>query len=268
MKVGIIGCGAIGTVLAQGLAKNRKINRIWLFDRDLNKAEKLARGSRKVEVAQTASSLIASSDLVIEAASQQAVYEYSESVLKAGKNLMIMSVGALLDDRLKNKLERLAEQKKAKIYLPSGAILGIDGVKAAKLERIDQVTLFTTKNPRAFEGNKYLESKCIKLKRIKKPTTLFEGTAKQAVKYFPENINVAACLSLAGIGSKKTRVKIIADPKVKQNIHTIIVKGAAGEFQTETKNIICPTNPKTSYLAALAACATVRKILETIQVGT
>jgi aspartate dehydrogenase len=165
-------------------------------------------------------------------------------------------------------LETIAAQKNIKIYLPSGAVLGIDGIKAAKLAKVSEITLTTTKNPRAFKGNDYLKSRNIDIGKIKRAKVLFAGSAEEAVKYFPENINVASSIALAGIGANKTKVKIVAEPKVNENIHMITVKGAFGEFQIKTKNVVCPDNPKTSYLAALSAIATIKKILEPMQLGT
>ncbi|MDI6856389.1 MAG: aspartate dehydrogenase [Candidatus Thermoplasmatota archaeon] len=265
MKIGVIGVGAIGTVLAKALENIEEIEEIWLFDRKIGKAVKVAKKLSKALVASSAKELIENVELVVESASQQAVREYSYQILSAGKDLLIMSVGAFVDSALRAELERVAAQKSRKIYLPSGAVLGIDGIKAAKLAKVDEVTLTTIKSPRAFEGNKYLKAKNID---VKKTRVLFMGSAEQAVKYFPENINVASCLALAGIGSEKTKVKIIADPKIKENIHRINVRGAFGEFKIEAKNVVCPDNPKTSYLAALSAIATIKKILEPFQIGT
>ncbi|MEW6069165.1 MAG: aspartate dehydrogenase [Candidatus Thermoplasmatota archaeon] len=268
MDIGIIGVGAIGSILAKALDKLEGIEEVWLFDRRAEKALDVAKKLSKARVASNAKELIENVELVVEAASQQAVREYSYQVLSAEKDLMIMSVGALSDSTLKVELERVAFQKSRKIYLPSGAVLGIDGIKAAKLARIDEIILTTVKSPRAFKGNEYLKRKNIDVEAVKKETILFTGNAEEAVKYFPDNINVASCIALAGVGAEKTKVKIIADPKIKENIHRISVRGSFGEFQTETKNVVCPANPKTSYLAALSAIATIKKILEPIQIGT
>lgn len=268
MKVGIIGCGAIGTILANALDKMEKITKIYLFDRNKEREQNLSWKLKKSSSVRTPKELILRADLIIEAASQDAVREYAQSVLEAKKDLMVMSVGALADGKLYNALERTARNKNVRIYIPSGAIVGIDGMNAAKLERVDEVILITTKNPAAFSNSKYLKIKKISAEKIRRRTVLFEGSALKAVRYFPENINVSACLAIAGIGAKKTKVKIVADPKIRQNIHRVIVKGAFGEFYAETKNFLCPKNPKTSYLAALSAIATVKKILAPSQVGT
>lgn len=126
----------------------------------------------------------------------------------------------------------------------------------------------TRKNPVSFKGVKYIESRGIKLERIKKDRVLFCGPAKEAVKYFPQNINVAAVLSIAGLGRGKTLVKIIASPKIKKNIHEIKIESGAGNITTRTENVLHPKNPKTSFLAVLSAMETLRQILEPVRVGT
>jgi len=177
-----------------------------------------------------------------------------------------MSVGGIVSHF--RKLSSLAKKYNAKVYIPSGAISGIDALKAAKIGKIKKVILTTTKNPLSFKGVGYVEEKRIDLKRIKKDTVLFSGTAKDAVKYFPQNINVAAILSIAGLGEDKTEVKIIASPEINKNIHEIEIESEAARIFTRTENILHPDNPKTSYLAVLSAVATLKQILEPVRIGT
>jgi len=133
--------------------------------------------------------------------------------------------------------------------------------------KIDEVMLITIKPPGAFKNSKYVADHKIDLDAIKKPTPIFEGFAVDAVVHFPQNINVAATLSLAGIGFDKTCVRIIADPKATRNIHKLLVKGDFGVLEVEVRNVPSPQNPKTSYLAALSAVSAVKKIAGTIWVG-
>ena len=149
-------------------------------------------------------------DVVFEAASQGAVEEYAEQVIKAGKDLVIMSVGSLLDNKFMNKIEKIAKEKRCRIYLPSGAVCGIDGILSASIDIIDEVTLVTTKPTESLN------------KKIDKRTVVFEGDARDAVKKFPMNINVAASLALAGMGFDKTKVKIVADPVATRINHKIL----------------------------------------------
>jgi aspartate dehydrogenase len=131
------------------------------------------------------------------------------------------------------------------------------------------VTLTTTKHPRSLKGAKFFETSNIDLDKIDKLTTIFEGKAKDAVSLFPANINVAALLSLAGIGSEKTLVKIVADPNTTKNTHNIIAQGKFGKMTLSIENVPDETNPKTSKLAILSAIETLRKYCSSgISVGT
>jgi aspartate dehydrogenase len=250
LRLGLIGAGNIGTVIAKD-AKDYSV--VCVYDLDEEKGRKFAKrfSCRFLKVED-----FPKLDLVVEAASQQAVGQYGESVLSRGYNLMIMSVGALSNQRLLNSLLKTAEKKKAKIILPSGAITGLDGLKSASIGRIDEVTLTTTKNPKSLP----------KGKRVSKKILLFDGPAREAVKRYPKNVNVSATLSLAGIGFDKTRVRIFADPGVDRNIHQIQVKGEFGEFETTVRNLPFPDKPSTSYLAALSAVAAIREFGKTLVV--
>jgi aspartate dehydrogenase len=212
--------------------------------------------------------LIKNSELVVEAASQDALREFAPQVLWAGRDIMLMSVGALADDELTDHLRRLARKKKCRMYIPTGAIAGVDGVRCAAEGRIDEVTLETRKPPKALRGNEVVEAMGIDIENLKEETILFEGTARQAVKDFPHNINVAAALSLAGLGFDETRIRIIADPNISTNQHTVHLKGSFGEMRSWVSNYPCPDNAKTSYLAALAAISMVRKIASGFWVGS
>ncbi|MEA3485869.1 MAG: aspartate dehydrogenase, partial [Candidatus Aerophobetes bacterium] len=209
--------------------------------------------------------VIKAADLVIEAVSPQIAGELARKVIENGKNIMIISVGGVVDYLY---LFDEARKKGCRIYFPSGAIAGLDGVKAAREAHINLVTLTTSKPPSGLQGAPYIIEKGIDLKSIKKRTVIFEGTCKEAVKAFPRNINVAATLSFAGIGIDKTRVRVIADPSLERNVHHILVEGDFGRLKIWVENMPSPFNPKTSYLAALSAIATLREIADTVQVGT
>lgn len=254
MNLGIIGCGAIGTDVAKAADKMDEISKIYLFDIKTDVAEKLCNFLKKAEI-KPVNDFINVVDVVFEAASQSAVEEYAEEILNAGKDLVIMSVGSLLDDKFKKKIEEIAKQKRCKIYLPSGAVCGIDGVLSASVDLIDEVTLVTTKPPESLG------------KKVDKRTIIFNGNARDAVKKFPTNINVAASLSLAGIGFDKTKVQIVADPVVTRNSHKILAHGKFGRLRAEVENMPNPSNPKTSYMASLSAIATLKRILNPIQIG-
>ncbi len=242
-----------------------------VYDLIPERAEKLASClAKKLIVAKDGDELLKNKhiQIVIEAASQEAVRQYAIKALTQNKDVMIMSTGALLDEDLLQQMSNLARDKGRKVYVPSGAIVGLDNVKSAAIGRIEEVTLTTRKPPLSFQGAPFVERSKIDLSSVKKPTVLFEGSAREAVKLFPQNVNVSASLSLAGIGADKTKVIIIIDPAAKEIIHEVCVKGEFGELRTKTINKPFPTNPKTSYIAALSAIATLRKISGSIIVGT
>ncbi len=255
MKLGIIGCGAIGTDVAIAADSLDEIEKIYLFDSNKSAMEQLKTQVKKAEI-KPFSELISNVDVVFEGASQDAVEEYAEEILTAGIDLIIMSVGCLFNDALRNKLERLALKHRCKIYLPSGAACGIDGLLSASGDIIDEVTLVTTKPPSSLGKN------------FSKRTIVFEGIARNAVKEFPKNINVAASVSLAGIGFDKTTVKIVADPVATRISHRILAHGKFGRLRAEVENMPNPNNPKSSYMASLSAIATLKQIINPIQIGS
>lgn len=257
-RIALIGCGAIGSVLAKAV-KDKKVRAdlVLAYDIDKKALKKFCSKFGCTPVNDFEKTLGSSVDLVLEAASQAAVREYIPEALAAGKDVMIMSVGALVDPILLDSISISAKENNCKVYLPSGAIAGLDAVKAAKNAGLDKVLLTTRKNP-----------KSLGIEQVKKEKIIYEGPALEAVQKFPANVNVAAALSLAGAGPEKTIVKIIADPSVERNIHEIRAVGKSGIIETRVENTLCPDNPKTSYLAALSAIETLRKITENLEIGT
>jgi len=267
LRIGIIGCGAIGTSLAKAIVRDfrQKAQLSALFDIRPEKSAKLAQlVSKKISVS-TLSRLIKNSDLVIEASSAKASWEIASKALSGGCKVMVMSVGGMVGHL--DELYVLSRKNNTMVYFPSGAISGIDALKAANIGRVQKVVLTTRKHPNAFSGVEYV-TKNFNLRGLKQDKLLFKGSAAKAVKYFPQNINVAAVLGLAGIGMRKTLVRIIASPKVKRNIHEIEIESKAAKIFTRTENILHPQNPKTSYLAVLSAIATLNEILQPIKIGT
>jgi len=267
VRLALIGCGAIGSTIAKMVEDMPEIEAIYLYDRSKHLETDLAKSLKKGKILEDIVEIIERSDLVIEAASQEAAKQYIPVALEKGKNVLILSVGAMVDKTFRDNIEEIARRRHRKIYLASGAIAGIDGVCAAATAGIEEVMLNTIKPPDAFKNSKYVIDNKINLAVIVKPTVIFEGRAAEAVVHFPQNINVAATLSLAGIGFDKTRVRIIADPNATRNIHKLFVKGDFGVLEIEVRNVPSPQNPKTSYLAALSAVSAIRKIAGTVWVG-
>ena len=161
----------------------------------------------------------------------------------------------------------LAEKNNAKIHIPSGAIIGVDGIKSAKIAGINKVTLRTKKHPESLKDARYIKEKGINLDAINKETMIFKGTVKEVTAAFPANINVATTLALAS-GIENFNVEIYANPELRRNIHEIIIEGGSGKFEISVENVPSPANPKTSYLAALSAITTLKQMTEPIQIGT
>ncbi|MEM2890324.1 MAG: aspartate dehydrogenase [Candidatus Hadarchaeum sp.] len=273
MKVGLIGCGAIGAALARMIDSGEAggVELGWVYDLKLERCRRLVSSLKnKPRILRRAAEIYEDEDvgIVVEAASQEAVRQYSLGILRSGKDLVILSVGALSDEGLFHSLQTEARDLGRKIYIPSGAVVGIDGAKSSSLREIKEVRLTTRKPPCAFKNNEYLKSKGIKLSGLKAPKTIFSGTAREAVKLFPASVNVAATLSLAGVGFDRTLVRIVADPRIKRNIHEIRIRGEAGELLTRSFNVPFPDSPRTSYLAALSAARTLKNLSETVRVGT
>jgi aspartate dehydrogenase len=269
LKIGIVGCGAIGSSLAKEIVSSLRsfASLVALYDIRPEQAQLLSRqltGNTKLCMDNLAE-LIKRSDLVIEASSAKASWEITRRSLSNGCKVMVMSVGGMVDHL--DELLVLADKFNVQVYFPSGAISGIDALKAANIGQVQKVILTTRKHPNAFSGVEYVERN-FNLKGLKKDKVLFSGSAAQAVKYFPQNVNVAAVLGLAGIGMYRTRVRIIASPKVKKNIHEVLIESKAAKIFTRTENILHPQNPKTSFLAVLSAIATLKQILQPIKVGT
>jgi aspartate dehydrogenase len=266
-NVGLIGCGTIGTHLALAIESRSIANAslIGLFDVVYSNAKSLkSKLKSSPEVHTDFKSLINSPvDILIEAASQEAVRKFGKPIIEAGKDLMVMSVGALADTTFFTELLDQAAIRKgrSRIYVPTGAIAGIDAIRSVK-HLLDSITLTTTKSPKALAGAPFFATREIDLDILTKVTEIYEGSAAEAVKLFPANINVAAVLSLAGIGADKTKVRVLVDPHATTNQHEIVATGRFGNIKITVNNVTTPGNPKTSFLAVLSAIECLRSICD------
>jgi aspartate dehydrogenase len=264
-KVGLVGCGTIGSQLAMAVDSGKVANAslVSLFDVVENNAQGLKSKMRGKPSAYSDFDRFISSDIdiVVEAASQEAIRKFGKMILRAGKDLMVMSVGALADRAFLSELLQAASENGSRIYVPTGAIAGIDAVRTVR-HLLESVTLTTTKSPKALAGAPFFETSKIKLDEITEWTVIYEGAASDAVKAFPANVNVAAVLSLAGIGADKTKVRIVADPVATTNQHEIVATGSFGEIRIAVSNVPSPGNPKTSFLAVLSAIECLRSICD------
>ncbi len=267
LKIGVVGVGTIGGEICRaiddGVVQARLVG---ITDVDSVKAERLARSLKRSLPVMALADVIEASDLVVEAASKAAAPAIIQEALTRSRDVMVMSVGGLLESAA--ELLQLAQRNGRRLYVPSGAIAGLDAIKGAMVGRVSKLTLTTRKPPRGLEGAPYVVQKGIDLKTLKEPTVIFSGSAREAVPGFPANVNVAAALSLAGIGADKTEVRILADPKCDKNVHEIEAEGDFGKLFVRMENVPSPTNPKTSYMAALSAIALLRRITSSLVVGT
>lgn len=257
LRVALIGCGAIGRTIARAIAKGElKISLGLVYDRTAKRAEEIAESVPGTKVAKGIDEILRSDvKLVVEAASIDAAREFGMALVKSEKDLMIMSAGALADDKFLDDLLRTAEKKGTKIYVPSGAVGCLDALKSASIAKLREVQLVTTKPPASLG---------VAAKSRKK---VFEGSAREAIKRFPANINVSVALALAGLGLDDTKVTIVADPRSKRNVHEIRIAGDFGELRARVANVPAPDNPKTSHLAALSAIAMLKRIASPLEVG-
>jgi aspartate dehydrogenase len=206
--------------------------------------------------------------VVVEAASHDAVREHLVPLLGAGTSVIVLSAGALTDDRLREAAEAAAAHSGALFYVPSGGIGGLDALKTACLAGVDEVSIQVAKPPVAWQGIPYVESKRLRLESLQSAITLFEGSAREGVPHFPQNVNIAAVLSLAGIGLDRTRLKVVADPALTLNTHTIRVSGRCGTFTVVLQNEPAPQNPKTSWLACYSVLAALKAMKSRVRFGT
>ena len=205
---------------------------------------------------------------VIEAASHDALRQHLVPLLEAGIGVVVLSAGALIDDSLRAAAEQAAARSGALLFVPSGGIGGLDVLKTACLAGVDEASIQVAKPPAAWRGIAYVEEKGIDLDRLREPLVLFEGSAREGVPHFPQNVNIAAILALAGIGPDRTRLKVLADPSLVLNTHTIRVSGRSGRFTVVLENVPAPENPKTSWLACYSALAALQALGSPVRYGT
>jgi len=267
LRVGIIGCGTIGSEIARSCQAELRDRIILIGICDLNKerVSALEKKLKKRTPVLSLAGLIKKADLVIEAASAKISADILKRAISGKKDVLIMSIGGILGNE---SLLNEAQKAGIKVYLPSGALCGIDGLKSASTGKIDSVTLTTRKPTKGLEGAPYIVKNNINLSSIKEETIIFNGTASEAVNGFPKNVNVAAILSLAGLGAFKTRVRIVTSPDYTKNIHEVEIKGESGVITTRTENVPSKVNPKTSQLAVFSAIATLKGAMNTVRMGT
>ena len=207
-------------------------------------------------------------DAVVEAASHEAVRQHLVALLRARISVVVLSAGALADRTLHEAAEAAAREGGARLLVPSGGIGGLDALNAACIAGVEEVSIQVAKPPAAWKGIAFVESLNIDLDRLRAPQVLFEGPAREGVPHFPQNVNIAAVLSLAGIGMDRTRLRVVADPALTLNTHTIRVSGRTGRFTIVLENVPTPENPKTSWLACCSAVDALRALAAPARYGS
>jgi aspartate dehydrogenase len=271
MRVGIIGGGTIARLFLEHIRRGDlgRARVVAIAGRSgRSRAKQLAKAFRVPFVTDLKSLLAKKPDVVVEAASHEAVREYGEPLLRKGVALIVLSCGALCDDALRRKLERAAARSGALLSVPSGGIGGLDALKAACIAGVDEVTIAVTKPPAAWKGIAYVEKLQVDLDGLREARVLFEGPARAGVPLFPANVNIAAVLSMAGIGFDKTRLKVVADPSLKHNTHYIDIRGRTGNISIKLENVPAPDNPKTAWLACYSALAALKAAKSPVRYGT
>jgi len=269
MRIGIIGGGVIARLVLEHSGALGDVQVVAIAGRSpQSKGEALAREFGVPFVVGLEALAAARPEAVVEAASHDAVRQYAEALLERGISLVALSGGALCDDALRDRLERAAAKNRALLYVPSGGIGGLDALKAVCLAGADEVSIAVTKPPVAWKGIPYVEKLGIDLDRLRSATVLFDGSAREGVPHFPANVNIAAVLSMAGIGFDRTRLKVVADPALKFNTHFIVVRGKTGRIDIKFESLAMPENPKTSMLACFSALAAIRELGRSARYGS
>jgi aspartate dehydrogenase len=263
--IGVVGCGSIGrSILAAVDRGELPVAVAGVSTRTPANAAPFLAGLKSPPPLLPADALIERSDIIIEAAGGQVVAPLAEAAFAAGKDLVVISIGALLD---RPDLFELARARGCRLILPSGAIAGLDAIKGATSGRVDHVRLTSRKPPRALLGAPYVVENAIELDSLKEEILLFKGPARLAVQGFPDNLNISAALSLAGIGPDATEVAISAVPGLQRNCHDIEVEGEFGSLHIHLENIPSE-NPKTGRLTALSIIRSIRDAVDYVRVGT
>jgi len=271
MRVAILGGGTIGRLVLErvSLGEVQGVEIVAVWGRSPQSRGAALAAQYSIPYVHARDDLLAfAPDVVIESASHDAVRDHLVALLERKITVVILSAGALVDDRLREAAEAAAARSGARLVVPSGGIGGLDALKAACAAGVDEVSIQVAKPPAAWKAIPYVESQGIDLDRLQAPCTLFDGTAREGVPHFPQNVNIAAVLSLAGIGFDRTRLTVVADPGLARNTHTIRVAAKTGRFTVVLENVPSPENPKTAWLACFSALAALRTLGSGARYGT
>jgi len=253
VRIGIVGAGTIGAAIARAIVTGQiPATLSGLHSRTVSRAADVAAALTPTPPILALPDLVEASDLVVEAATGAALADIVPACLAERVDVYVLSVGGLLDHE--DWFEE-ASRRGARIIIASGAIAGLDGIRGAAIGRIDSVTLTTRKPPRGLAGAPFVTAHGLDLDALKEEALIFDGTAREACRGFPANVNVSAAVSFAGVGPDRTRVRIIAVPGGRFNQHRIEVLGAFGRLVIEVENVPSSTNPRTGVLSIQSSIA-------------
>lgn len=266
LKIGIIGYGTIGKEIAK-LIQSKQAGDIELKIILVKNTNKISTSDVNDLFFTEDESTFFNQDLdiIIEAAGHSALQLYGERSLVSGSNLLIISVGALADSALYEKLQNAAKEANKQIIIPSAAIAGLDRIAAGALGEMDEITLITRKPPKSWFGT--IAEEKVDLATITEPYCIFEGNARESSKLFPESVNVSATLSIAGVGFEKTKVQVYVDPTIERNTHTIKAKGYFGQVEISVQNVPYKQNPKSSPIVAMSVAKVLKNFTTSIVIG-
>ncbi|WP_332449677.1 aspartate dehydrogenase [Methanoculleus sp.] len=251
IKIGLLGCGNVGRIIA---THAESIQIVAVFDIIPGRAEELAALCHARPYTDFDAFIQEDFSLVVEAASVGAVRCYAEAVLQSGKDIVILSGGALADEKFREHLINIARESGKKIRIPSGAIVGLDNLKIGQISPPSKLLLRTTKPPASLGLS------------LTGRTEIFKGLANDCIKQYPKNINVAIALELAA--GRDADVELWADPATERNIHELFVEGDFGDIYIRVRNVPSPGNPATSYMAALSILTLLKNLENPLVVGT
>lgn len=271
-KVALMGCGTIGGFVMDKICNNEGYENLEIalviVRSETSKGVDQARALGITVTTDVTMIEKYDIDVVVECASQATLEANGEYILSHGINLIPMSLGALVDPALLERFQKTAAEHGCKLIVPSGGVGGLDAIRAAMVVGIDSAEMICRKPPVAWKNIPCVEAAGYDLDNMTETTLLYEGPAKDCVKEFPQNINIAAALSLASIGFEKTMVRIYADPSVVYNTHTIVCKGGNGILTFTFENVPVPTHPKTTYQACASIVAALQRLASSYCIGS
>lgn len=267
LKLGVAGLGAIGLAVARAVDAGGVpgLRLAAASARDHAKAKRATEGFRHAPPLVDLAALAEASDVVVECLPSAQFAAIAAPTIERGCIFMPLSAGMLINHM--GLVER-AQETGARIIVPTGALLGLDAVRATAEGRIESVKIVTRKPPAGLAGAPLLIEHGISVDGLKEPLLVFEGSAREAIAGFPANVNVAVALSLAGIGPDRTRCEIWADPGVTRNTHTIVAKSDSSDLTMTIENIPSEENPRTGKITALSVLAALRRLTAPLVVGS